>query len=111
MGSHPSFSSRLQDLRLRVRDREIDQTVAYTGGVCQGDCQAILFRHTVELRMAVLDHRYGEQIPARGVLHQDEGVRQLERPGKGLDDLGRRQLVRDSAVTEAIQPELQVLQL
>src|SRR5918993_5423990 len=63
------------------------------------------------MRVAVLDHRHGEQIPARGVLHEYEGVRQLERPSQSVDDLGRCQLVRDRAVAEAIQPELQMLQL
>src|SRR5829696_3566886 len=63
------------------------------------------------MRVAILDHRYGEQIPARGVLHQDERVRQLERPRQDLHDLGCRQLMGDRAVAKAIQPKLQVFQL
>jgi hypothetical protein len=57
-------------LRLEIRDGEIDQPVAYACGVCQSVAQLILIRQTSEMRMAVLDHRHGEQSPAWGVLHQ-----------------------------------------
>src|SRR5215212_7632469 len=107
----PSPITPTSDLRPGHRDGEIDQPVSYTRGVCQGDGQSIFLRQTGEMRMTVLDHRHGEQISARGVLHQDKGVGQLERPGEGVDDLRRGQLMGDGTVAKAVQPEFQVLQL